>query len=276
MSTASLSEQDRSRRALCHPDGQKSCGACCGMYNHRQTAEPELMARLRHRTEAFRREASIDDAASLRAFRQKWEDPPEVKLLGELASCPFLGLLDGLDTRGRVGCLVHPLQNDGVDGRDCGVYDRHTCEDYLCAAHAVLKREEVNLVLAAVPDSYLYGLVITNPRLIRTFFELAATERGAYPQARELSDPAVVAAAAEFFSLVRSWPYRAADGIFGSVVPGEGLETHRRAHPAGEGLRQPVDTLLIGLGTRTLSQPELADARGLLLGAVSRFARALG
>ncbi|TXD38506.1 hypothetical protein FRC98_06380 [Lujinxingia vulgaris] len=246
------------------------------MYNHRKSDEPALMARLVERTRAFRKDASIEDEASLRAFRARWEDPPAVKLLGELASCPFLGLLDGLDPAGRVGCLVHPLQNNGVDGRDCGVYDRFICEDYLCAAHAVLKREEVALVIAAVPDSYLYGLVITNPRLIRTFFELAATERGAYPTARELEREEAIEAARDFFELVRDWPYRDVDGIFGAVVPGEGLETTRRAHPAGDGEAVPVDTLLLGLGTRALSVDELSDARARVSEAVSAFAAALG
>jgi len=246
------------------------------MYNHRSSAEPELMNRLLQRTLAYRSEASIDDPASLRAFRSKWEDPPEAKLLGELASCPFLGLLDGADLKGRVGCLVHPLQNDGVDGRDCGVYDRFICEDYLCAAHAVLKREEVALVLAAVPDSYLYGLVITNPRLIRTFFEIAANSRGAYPTARELEQPHVIDAARDFFELVRTWPYRAEDGIFGAVVPGEGLETHRRAHPSGDEMVVPVDTLLMSLGTRPLDVEELGEARALVSDTIERFAQALG
>ena len=272
---AGVSESS-ARRALCHPDGKKSCGACCGMYNHRISDETALTARLVERTRAFRRDASIEDEASLRAFRARWEDPPEVKLLGELASCPFLGLLDGLDPAGRVGCLVHPLQNQGVDGRDCGVYDRFICEDYLCAAHAVLKRPEVELVIAAVPDSYLYGLVITNPRLIRTFFELAATERGAYPTGQELARDEAIAAARHFFELVRDWPYRDTDGIFGAVVPGEGLETTRRAHPAGDRAMEPVDTLLLGLGTRTLNDAELADARGCMQDAVSAFAAALG
>ncbi|TXC76383.1 hypothetical protein FRC91_06485 [Bradymonadales bacterium TMQ1] len=272
---AGVSESS-ARRALCHPDGKKSCGACCGMYNHRKSDESALMARLVERTRAFRRDASVEDEASLRAFRVRWEDPPEVKLLGELASCPFLGLLDGLDPTGRVGCLVHPLQNQGVDGRDCGVYDRFICEDYLCAAHAVLKRQEVDLVLAAVPDSYLYGLVITNPRLIRTFFDLAATERGAYPTVRELARDEAIAAARGFFELVRDWPYRDTDGIFGAVVPGEGLETSRRPHPAGEQEVKPVDTLLLGLGTRKLSVEELEDARGRVYQAVLSFAAALG
>lgn len=267
-------------RVLCQPSGNRSCGACCGMYNHREASFDATWQRLSDRTAAYRREADIDDAASLRRFRQRWEPRPEDKLLDGLPSCPFLGILDDPIPEGRlgrVGCLVHPKQNDGVDGRDCGVYDRHICEDYLCAAHDLLTANERALVLRAVDDSYLYGLVITNVRLVRELLEQAARIVGAYPDARALGRPGVVEAAAAFFALMADWPYRAADGIFGQIVAGRGLETSRRQGAAASLGVEPDrwEAILACLGTEVRTLEELECARALVRERVEAFAAVL-
>ena len=267
---------------LCHPDGKKSCGACCGMYNHVDHDEAVTLQRLRQRTRAFFDEARVDDPESLKAFRKKWEDGEAVKLLTGLASCPFLGFV-GFDPEGsaepagRVGCLVHPLQNEGVDGRDCGVYDRHICEDYLCAAHDVLRRDEIRLVLDAVDDSYLYGLVITNPRFIRKMLELAAEGAGRWPSAGTLRDPAVIRAAATCIEELRQWPYRSADGIFGQVEVAGSLDTRRRRLPS-ESLgvdSSPVDILLVCMGTTCESEGDLVEARRRMEAHIDGLAKAI-
>jgi hypothetical protein len=257
---------------LCHPDGKKSCGACCGLYNHVAHDERATWERLRQRTRAFFEEACIDDEGSLTRFREKWEDGPEDKLLTGLRSCPFLGFIE----ESRVGCLVHPLQNDGVDGRDCGIYDRFICEDYLCAAHDVLRRSEIRLVLNAVGDSYLYGLAVTNPKFVRKLLELVADRTGTLPGDRVLRRPEVIAAAAQCFELMRDWPYRAEDGIFGQVEVAGELDTTRRRMPA-EVLgvdEEPVDVLLVCMGTRCETIEELHEARRIVGDAVARLAEA--
>ena len=239
------------------------------MYNHRDHGPEETEARLLERTLAFRRDAAIEEEESLKAFRRKWEDRGEVKLLSELPSCPFLGFVtvekQG-DRPGKVGCLVHPLQNGGIDGRDCGVYDRFICEEYLCAAHEVLREGEMDLVIAAVQDSYLYGLVITNPRYVRSLLEILAERTGSAPTRRLLENEEVIAAVGQCFELLRRWPLRGRDGIFGAVEVVGGLETRRRASPWELfGLkRTKVDQLLLALGTTVKSREEWVDARGRL------------
>lgn len=271
-------------RILCQPGHGKSCGSCCGMYNSPQASQHELLLdTLVTRTRAFFDEASIHDEASLRAFRQRWEPAPEQKLLDGLPSCPFLGLLTWRTNppeqarTGPVGCLVHPLQNEGVDGRDCGVYDRTICEDYLCAAHSLLSDSERSLVLAAIKDSYLYGLVITDVRFVRALLELTATINAASPTPSQLERPAAIEAASAYFELKRGWPYRDVDGILGAVIPLRGLETKRRPTPA-ETLGSPAapeDAVLACLGTRKLdSVQELEHARSLVRVKVARFAQA--
>lgn len=237
------------------------------MYNRRGLRANDVIEQLETRTAAFAATADVRDADSLRAFRASWEETSG-KLVGGLPNCPFLGLLDGQ----RVGCLVHPRQNDGVDGRDCGVYDRHTCEDYLCAAHAVLRPIEKWLVIEACHDSYTYGLAITDPLFVRQLFEQAADLNGAMPSAsRVMANPQ---AATAYFELKRDFPYRAEDGVLGQVVGSEDLDTPRRLGPA-EALGVEADrweTILRCLGTEVVDPTALTAARALVEAAVRRFA----
>ncbi len=252
------------------------------MYNHVEHGEAETWRRLQERTRAFFRDAQVDDEASLKAFRKKWEDGAEVKLMTGLPSCPFLGFVDLAEGQGDgkgevVGCLVHPLQNDGVDGRDCGVYDRFICEDYLCAAHDVLGRAEIRWVLAAVEDSYLYGLVITNPKFVKHLLELVAREVGAMPGGEVLEKGPVLKASRACFELMREWPYRSKDGIFGQVEVAGALDTTRRQLPADEFGVAPhrVDPLLVCLGSRFESPEILEEGRAKVERAVEDLAQAV-
>ncbi len=249
------------------------------MYNHVDHGRDQTWQRLLERTQAYFESARIDDEESLRAFRRRWEDDAGVKLLTGLPSCPFLGFVDLLSAHEPqvVGCLVHPLQNEGVDGRDCGIYDRFLCDDYLCAAHDVLRREEARLVIDAVPDSYLYGLVITNPRFVRYLLNMVADETGARPTAKVLASPEVVDAAGRCFALFDDWPYRGGDGIFGQVKVAGELDTERRAMPA-DGLavaEEPVDVLLVCLGTECETVLQLERARELVRQPLGELIRAV-
>lgn len=251
------------------------------MYNHRQVGEEATRQRLLERTRAFFRDADIEDEGSLKAFREAWEDGASEKLMTGLPSCPFLGYVNLNDERDEgadvVGCLVHPLQNDGIDGRDCGVYDRFICEDYLCAAHDVLSEVEVRWILETVDDSYLYGLAITNPKYVKKLLELVAQRVGTMPDSRVLEDEAVLEAGRACFELLRDWPYRDGDGIFGQVKVAGALETSRRAMPADQldVDPEPVDALLACLGSQFETVDELHEGRRSVDGAVDSLAQAV-
>lgn len=242
------------------------------MYNHIESGQGQTERRLRRRTKAFYEEARVDDQDSLRRFRRRWEDGPEAKLLSGLPSCPFLGYVDfepeGCASGGgkRVGCLVHPLQNDGIDGRDCGIYDRFVCEDYLCAAHDILREDEVRIVVDAVDDSYLYGLTITNPKFVRHLFELVARRTGSWPTKAVLGNRTVIDSFGECFELLREWPYRGSDGIFGQVKVTGKLDTARRRMPADvlDVEEDPLDVLVVCLGTECDEIEKLRAARRLV------------
>lgn len=267
-------------KVLCHPGGGKSCGACCGMYNRVEGGEEATMRRLAERTSAFGREVDVEDPKTLEAFRAKWEQTdPRKKLLEGLPNCPFLGVVErrgGERGAPKVGCLVHPRQNGGLDGRDCGVYDRRTCEDYLCAAHDLLRPFEKRLVVEATRDSYVYGLVVTDVKFVKLLTEKVAEINGRMPRSDELRGEDVIAAAAGYFELKRDWPWAASDGVFGQVVPGRGLETRRREGPS-EALGEapgPWDAVLRCLGTRVTSVSELEEAREVVRARVHAVAEA--
>jgi hypothetical protein len=260
------------------------------MYNRADSSEAATLERLRRRTRAFFEQASVDDAQSLQSFRQRFEETrTSEKLLSGLPNCPFLGLL-GLGERPeadpstlKVGCLVHPLQNDGVDGRDCGVYDRQTCDEYLCAAHDLLGRLEKRLVVQAVDDSYLYGLVITDVRFVRELFKLAADQNGMESPERCLQRDEAVEAAASYFELKRDWPFAAEDGVFGQRRPDQrqpnhtGLETTRREGPSSVLDVDPdrLEGVLTCLGTQVSCVDDLEEARALVAERVDAFAQAV-
>ena len=252
------------------------------MYNHVDPEQQATDERLRRRTRAFLDSARVQEPATLKKFRKQWEDGEEVKLLTGLPSCPFLGFVDAdepgeVNEAAVVGCMVHPLQNDGVDGRDCGVYDRFICEDYLCAAHDILRTEEKRLVIDAIDDSYLYGLVVTNPKFVRHLLELVARRTGAMPTAKILRRPAVLEAARRCFEQLRQWPFRSNDGIFGQVQVSGALETRRRRMPADdlELDEDPLDMLLVCMGTECESADELREARRRLEVPVEKLAQAV-
>lgn len=265
------------RLSLCQPNRERSCAACCGVYNDTGTRD-DVMREVQERTREFRsisRPLSVD---SLKSFRKKWEKESGQRLMAELQNCPFVGFLDGPATSpgGRMGCMVHPLQNQGFDGRDCGVFDRHICEDYLCASYSVLSNDEKTFILSLPLDAYTYGLVITDPMLIKRTLSLVATELGSSPQLSRTSE-SFRTALAEFFEFKHTWPWREPDANFGPLKAGKDLETPRRSLPLHEsGLTpDPVDDLLICFGSAFPTSNELVEARDMVHSRIVQLASIL-
>ena len=265
------------RLSLCQPNPERSCAACCGVYNDAGTRN-EVIHEVGARTREFRSIARPLAVESLTNFRQKWEKKPEHRLMAELQNCPFVGFLDGPDSApsGRLGCMVHPLQNEGFDGRDCGVFDRHICEDYLCASYSVLSTDEKTFILNLPLDAYTYGLVITDPMLIKRTLTLVATEFGSSPQLSGTNE-SFRKALAEFFEFKHTWPWRAPDANFGPLRAAEDLETPRRSItlPEISPSPDPVDDLLICFGSTFRSADDLFEARHLVRSRIVQLASIL-
>jgi len=135
---------------LCAPDEKKSCFACCppirpAGYEHLQHPN-EIKRVLRENTASLRRADKF--LSPIRGF-----------------SCWGLGYLDG--SFKRIGCLLHPSQNDGEDlryrvdfGDKCA---RESCVEARVFAHLAPVAKVFWLRLSDGLDSFSYSSRTVNP-----------------------------------------------------------------------------------------------------------------
>jgi hypothetical protein len=154
---------------LCQVNDTVSCGACCGLYNRPDATRGRLQELLGGRTETFRRVTRDIDAID--AFRLETERREQCERpYADFYACPFLGLIGPHGSR--PGCLLHPLAdgNDGIDYRGLSFYGGLACRDYFCPTYRDLPAAHKEIVKTVCTDWYLYGLVITEDRLLAAFF----------------------------------------------------------------------------------------------------------
>ncbi|MDD5168948.1 MAG: hypothetical protein PHN75_09030 [Syntrophales bacterium] len=193
---------------LCQPDACKSCGACCGLYNYADSSRPSLRKRLRNRTACFRE--ADKTPAGLRSFSEmigRTEDP--AKRYEVIYCCEYLGFLD--DAEKRVGCLLHPLQNNGRDMRDISFYGRELCDGHFCPSYYYISQEEKFSLLNIFDDWYLYGLVLTDIDLVKAYFKLISDGVHETPSSGIFKAGIFRELACAFFSLKLTWPFRSSD-----------------------------------------------------------------
>jgi hypothetical protein len=86
--------------------------------------------------------------------------------------CEFVGFLNEEETL--VGCMLHPLArgNGGTDWRGLSFHGAMACQGFFCRAYRELSPFQKEIILSAVNDWYLYGLLISDADFIHTFFRL--------------------------------------------------------------------------------------------------------
>ena len=197
--------KDKNFIHLCQPDQEKSCGACCGLYNYAVSTKESLVQRLKRRSDLFRRSVrGPGDLASFSAEVRRSEDG--AKLYEVIYCCEYLGFLD--DEGKRVGCLLHPLQNGGTDLRDVSFYGRELCEGHFCPSYHYIAREEKQALLHVLDDWYLYGLCVTDIDLVKEYFRLVSEGAGEMPSPDSFKKPPLRQAARRFFAFKVDWPFR--------------------------------------------------------------------
>jgi hypothetical protein len=162
---------------LCRPDNQKSCAACCGLYNVPDATRPALWKDLETRTLLFRQtERTVDALQKFEAFIS--ESGTVSPLDGDIHVCEFTGFVD--EAFRIVGCMLHPSSpgNRGVDLRGLCHYGSMACKSFYCPAWYELDPRHRNILSETIDDWHLYGLVITDVDFVGSLFGLLEEKIG--------------------------------------------------------------------------------------------------
>ncbi|MGE5312048.1 MAG: hypothetical protein ACM3MN_09925 [Nitrospirota bacterium] len=257
---------------LCQPDNQKSCAGCCGIYNYRDSSRAGLERRLRRHTSCLGPPRPLD-AAAFRSYARRFR-PREngwAKLFATIYNCEFVGFLDRSDTR--VGCLLHPSQRHGDDWRRLSFHGGSLCAGHFCLSYSYLTRQEQETVILGVDDWYLYGLVITDIDLVKTYCRHLNDRLGYTFDARLIEHPLLKEVVHRFFGLKINWPFRAPEpDRFGKYRFAD--ESYQEAFIDYErfGLRgSPYDAIFRSLGSGFAAGDEVRDAQRLIDSHLERF-----
>jgi len=260
---------------LCHPDDTKSCAACCGLYNFRDYGRDSVTEALRLRTRLFR---ELDPApGNLEEFRStvtKFDRRP--RLLEAIFTCEFLGFLD--DRERTPGCLIHPEVTGGSERRDHSYYGAETCGGHRCSSYLYLNDSEVEPVVAALDDWYLYGLCITDIDLVKGFYEAVSRIRyDTLKPEKLIGSPRALDAFREYLMLKETWPYRRGKARFGQYVIEDGAYRVEEMDWNALGTERPPEArVLRSLGSEFGAPSEVQEALGIIRSLVERAAEAVG
>ena len=189
---------------LCQPDANKSCGACCGLYNYADSSEASLILRLRRRTDCFRKTVRTTEDLPLFSDMVKISED-QTKIYEVIHCCEYLGFLD--DEGKKVGCLLHPQQG-GIDLRDVSFYGKDLCSGHLCPSYNFISREEKQALISIIDDWYLYGLCLTDIDLVTEYFRMISNGVSEMPSPEKFRKGVLKDVALRFFSLKITWPFR--------------------------------------------------------------------
>lgn len=137
---------------LCQPDGNKSCCACCGLFNFRDISRDHLSSFLDRGMERKNNPAEPDYS--------EWLDREYQLKVRDFTShiCPYIGYI----TTAKPGCLLHAGLNTR-DMRDMSLFGSAICNDYLCPAHKILNTEHKEILIEQIDDWYLYSTAVIDP-----------------------------------------------------------------------------------------------------------------
>lgn len=258
---------------LCQPDQFKSCGACCGLYNYRDSRYEALSDRLRKRTALFRAlPKTIEGFHLYEEILDKEED--KEKRYEVIYCCEYLGFID--EGEKRVGCLLHPAQNGGDDFRDISFYGRELCAGHFCTSYYYLSQNEKYAIVNVIDDWYLYGLVITDIDLVKDYFRLISDGVGETPAAKLFQEEPFKRLAREFFSLKINWPFRSPDVHRFGKYYFDGAQYMVNYIDYGKFNRSPspFNNIFLSLSSEFNSKEEIDRAEEMVRSQIDKFIRA--
>jgi len=196
---------------LCQPDGSKSCGACCGLYNWTDHSRRAIQTLLNVQTDLFHAQKDFSHLDKLRSIRDSAIH--NKKLFETIYNCEFLGFVDA--ARKKVGCMLHPSVTGRPELRDHCFYGTKICNEHFCPSYSCLTTSEQRAVIHSVNDWYLYGLIITDIDLVKNYFEHVENSIGESIKINKFHNNALHAILSEFFKLKENWPFKSSDNRLG-------------------------------------------------------------
>jgi len=257
---------------LCQPDSQKSCGACCGLYNYQDHSRKTLQILLERRTTLFH---SLKNTLSLEEYLQKAESLVESRKLFEVIhNCHYLGFLD-LEQK-KVGCLLHPVLHQGDDLRRHSFYGTEVCAGHFCPSYSCLDSLEQQAVVSVLDDWYLYGLVIADIDLVKEFFHHTQTRLGDSLRLERLKTGRVKDAMKDFFKLKENWPYAAGESRFGKYYFSDSeYQIARIEYEKNWGIKPSTfNKILVSLSSEFPGLEEVRKGEAIIEETIQQFIRA--
>ena len=255
---------------LCQPDAGKSCGACCGLYNYADSSRESLTQRLRARTKRFRElvktpgdvECYAGETFASEDFRMRYQ---------VIYCCEYLGFLDGEEKK--VGCLLHPTQNSGLDLRGCSFYGQETCAGHICPSHHFIVQSQSQCLLKIIDDWYLYGLCLTDIDLVTTYFRLIADRIGRELKPEVFDIEALKKIARDFFNWKVTWPFRSAETNRLGKYYFDGSQymiSHIDYEKFGRAI-SPLNAIFLSLSSSFNNAPEIEQAQNMIWSNIEKF-----
>ena len=196
---------------LCQPDNNKSCGACCGLYNWEDHSRKTLTALLETNTRLFFSFGQKPDIAAYRTLQS--ETVAQQKLCETIYNCEFLGFINKEQTR--IGCLLHPCLHQGDDLRESSFYGAEMCAGHFCPSYTYLTASEQAAAATVLDDWYLYGLIVTDIDFVKEFFTIVQNRLGDCLNPERFFELEMKNALRNYFQLKEHWKFAAAKNRLG-------------------------------------------------------------
>jgi len=259
---SSMEEAKKYPIHLCQPDSNKSCGACCGLYNWEDHSRKTLTARLENNTRLFFSFGERPDIASYRKLQS--ETVAQQKLCETIYNCEFLGFINKEHTR--IGCLLHPCIHHGDDLRDCSFYGAEMCAGHFCPSYTYLTVSEQAAAATVLDDWYLYGLTVTDIDFVKEFFTIVQNRLGDCLNPERFAEPAVKLACRNYFQLKESWKFASAKNRLGKYYFSRAEYHIARIDYEKNGKITPsrFDKIFLSLASEFSSEAEVAEAERII------------
>jgi hypothetical protein len=261
--------------SLCQPDAGKSCGACCGLYNYVDSSRVALAGRLRARTQRFHNLVKVpaDIGSYISATLSREDFAPRYEVI---YCCEYLGFLDAEEKK--IGCLLHPAQNSGIDFRTCSFYGQEICAGHICPSHHFIPAHQAQILIKIIDDWYLYGLCLTDIDLVTIYFRLLADKIGEEIKPDVFDNPSLKENAREFFNWKINWPFRSEETNRLGKYYFDGSQFMIAYIDYAQFGREisPLDRIFMSLSSLFNNAQEIAEAENLIEDNIRRFVASYG